>query len=62
MTNIVDSRFRDLAFKKLSDPVTGISDGDKDYDTFRSLKTWFDDKGFLTPKQMKLLNDIFERN
>jgi hypothetical protein len=62
MTNIVDSRFRDLAFKKLSDPKTGLSEGDRDFDTFHSLKMWFESKGFLTPKQMELLNKIFERN
>lgn len=56
-----DKRFVELAISKLSHPITGVGDS-RDGATFESLRNWYEEKGFLTPKQLQLITDIFERN
>lgn len=54
-----DKKFVELAIKKLVE--AGIEES-RDGEIFCSLREWYESKGFLTPKQLKLLTDIFERN
>lgn len=57
-----DRKFVEVVIRKLSDKSTGIEDGAFDYNAFEYLKEYYETKGHLTPKQLKLLTDIFERN